>query len=935
MSDCNLSGNPPYDCAGCDLTGRNLAGKDLTNANFQGAILSGANFQGVKSLTGANFTGAVMYGTDFSGCNLSDAIFGSSPKFSLDSSHLTKFIGATIPFKVLGKVWNNLDLTDADITDIPDDLTQLQCTGAILPGFSFAGRILDHANFRGSTLEKADFSGAHLNNAIFQNDGFKLTDLTGAKFIKCRLRFAVFDGARLTKVNFAGSVMEGVTLLHSRMDGTIFDNIDVTTCSFSWPPQWSSAPGNNTSFKGATLNYRTIRRRWSFLDLNDATIVGLDPSVDLTSLHARYANLTNMDLSHYTLNQANFSGAILAGVKFCGSHMDHARLNGAQGDKPIFDGACLAHARFDPIVEGNETPKSEVHTILHGASFLGANLTNANFFNADFGPAGNVVAKFQGAQMDHLAATGANLTGAQLNGGISMHAANFTFATLKGADMTGALLGGRGNLFTLKKGPDYTLLLQALNTGDVATVVAIFGKYGTTLGDQTNISPTLPGVAWQVQYLQTTYTVLLVTASDRTQSLQVFAPETTDRGFLSGAFMPDAILTDANLISVDAHGVQLFSISSQKQLAGAIMYDIDLSHAILGSDVEIDMTEAQLYRATLSHAFLINAKLANANLSGANLDGAHLQGADFTDAAMTGAVALINSAVSTLVQTNASDGTSVFAVYLFDLPQTDANYTAIHAELVAAANLLLLASEGDGSGDYDKLVSSLNALHLDVVQAAFKQKGVQLSSATSVRVVDRDPKTSKGVAWQLTDPSPAKGNPSEYTVWAGYDPLGDSVIVARPDLPQVRELFLDKYEIHLRPQTTVTSSDATDGTKAWTIDNDSTNPSNLDTGYVVFLTQLRTDSLVVYGTEIHATRLKSAGQLEMTILTFNATKFCKTTPCSKDGSNTYLQPDTVCPNGIHLSDNQTQKMTWEKMMRAREHSPHPPPCIPSPYAPCT
>ena len=101
-----------------------------------------------------------------------------------------------------------------------------------------------------------------------------------------------------------------------------------------------------------------------------------------------------------------------------------------------------------------------------------------------------------------------------------------------------------------------------------------------------------------------------------------------------------------------------------------------------------------------------------------------MQGADFTDATMPGAVVLTNAAVSTLVQTNASDGTSVFAVYLFNLQQTDPNYAAILAELNAATNPMLVATEGDGSGDYAKLVSSLNALELHVVQAAHEQKVV-------------------------------------------------------------------------------------------------------------------------------------------------------------------------------------------------------------------
>lgn len=351
MSDCTLSGNPPYDCSGCDLTGRDLAGKDLTSAKFQGATLTGTIFRGAKSLAGANFTGAVLYRTDFSGCDLSAAIFGPSPRFSLDPLHPTKFIGATIPFATLGKVWNNLDLTNADITGIPDDLSQLQASGAVLPGFRFAGRNLNNAHFIGSKLMGAHFCGAQLNNAVFTG----LTDLTGAKFLRCPLSFAVFDTATLSRVDFTGAVMNGVSLLQTRMDGTIFDGVDVTSCSFSQPPRFSSDPSNLTSFRGATLNYSTILKTWTCLDLTGATLVGLDATVDLTFLQAQYTKLGALDLSSFELTSCDFTGATLSGTKFIGAKLGLACFDGATGPATRFDGpAFLKNATFRPNPANSE-----------------------------------------------------------------------------------------------------------------------------------------------------------------------------------------------------------------------------------------------------------------------------------------------------------------------------------------------------------------------------------------------------------------------------------------------------------------------------------------------------------------------------------------------------------------------------------------------------
>ena len=164
-----------------------------------------------------------------------------------------------------------------------------------------------------------------------------MCDLTDANFAGAEVTEGVFDDSTLTRTDFTGaSSLGSASFLQTRMDGTRFDNCDVTTCRFSAPPRFSNDPGNLTSFRAATLNYSTVANQWSYLDLTGAKLVGLSPDIDLTYLEAVCAVLTGMDLSGYTLDQCNLTGATLTGAHFSGAHMSHAQLYGVQNPAELF-----------------------------------------------------------------------------------------------------------------------------------------------------------------------------------------------------------------------------------------------------------------------------------------------------------------------------------------------------------------------------------------------------------------------------------------------------------------------------------------------------------------------------------------------------------------------------------------------------------------------
>ena len=918
--DCSLQGPAPYNCEGCDLSGRDLSGKDLSNANLKGTTLHGTLFRGVTSLRGADLSGAkIGAGTDFSGCDLTgatlDAAALNGPRDPKDIAKTAVILAnATVPFFALGTVWVGLDLSGAHVPDLPHDLTRLDVTLCDLTGFDFSHRSLDTARFRSAVLCGADFSHATLDHVIFGRVSGAPTDLTGARFQFAQIPGqAVFDTATLTRADFSDAVLTQASFLNARMDGTIFDRTDLTTCRFSAPPHWSQDRTHLTSFRQARLNFSDLQTRWSCLDLTDTELVGLTAGTDLTSLEARHAVLTGRNFDGCTLTGCDLSGATLQGASFVRAPMAQAVLQGTSGDKPVFTGANLTGANFNPLDE----PGSSRRTVLRGASFAGATLTSAQFQQAHFSPTltadgkHDVAATFDGAALQNVIATGGDFTAASFTGGVAMNGVTFIGAVLAGANLTGARLGALDQVFAVIDGEtDYGVLLAALQGNDRAAVAGVFGRHGIA-PPILEIDPVVAGRSWTVKAAQV-YTVLAHAWHDSKTSLMVMA--SASRANLSRAFMPGTLLTDANLYNVDASEIEIWPAGADKQLAGAIMDEIDLSNAILGADEQIDLSEASLHNAHLSGAFLVNAKFARASLNGALFNDAQLQGADFTAAAMAGA-SLANAAVAV----DATPDTA--GVLLFDLQGSlegsDGDYETLCAELAAAAAQQFdVVPHADDHTLYDQVIADLGSGNLDRVRAAFRHHRIALGELTLKPLAD--------LAWELA--SVSAGIRTAYTIWAIPE---EAEIVARPPLTTLDGVLFDQYQIVL--QRTATVANETDDGGNWIVDNDSGNPKNLTTGYVKFLVRrdAKAATLTFYGTDIHATR--GYGQLQMLPIQVGPTVLRDS---ALNDDRPYLDATTMCPNGVPWAQNLGNGESWESAMRTQFKPPKPPTCVPSPIAGC-
>lgn len=987
--DCTLSGSPPYNCQGCNLSGRALAGKDLTGAQLQGATLTGTSFKGVLGMARANLTGAVMgNGTDFSGCDLSATIFGPHPTFGTDAAHPTLLVGATVSYEVLGLTWSYLDLTGATIVNLPQDLTWLEVMESNLTGIDFTGRSLKNAHFYGVALSRAKFDRATLNNVVFAR-GQEVCDLTDATFTGATIPAGVFDTSTLTRTDFTGATLAGASFLQTRMDGTRFDRTDVTACSFSAPPRFSRDPANLTSFRGARLNYATVAKQWSYLDLTGATLVGLGPSTDLTYLQALYTVLTGWDLSGYTMDQANLTGATLTGTRFAGASLNSALLYGVQNPCELFrvpkasadyatalsalqrtSGAEVAQvfARYGhPISATRSTVKTDdpnrwwtvtdagshaVYPVVSASSpeaclivmdmslvtrFDGAKLRGANFSPNGTQPARLRGVVFSGAPMDGADCSLADFgqvnpyapgTAAQFKGA-SMNGVGLSQAMLTGAQLTGTVYLHDADLTgATLKGADLT----GAQLGELAEAFRVpqasshYQELLTALPAQNaGVVSTIFG---EYQHpIAVGQIAIAVVVANRSWTVTDGATQT--------------VYTVLNWTSTDqATFLIVFTPTKAATLTGAYMpgaslvdanlYGVSAAHVSLyGSEVHLDgaiLDNCVLPRANLGASSVIVKALYEVDLSDANLINATLKGAD-----LTGGVTLSYANLQGTDFTN----TEMNGVNLAN--------AAVAIDLAPSIAGVYLFGLGPADPDYQPALAELQAgisqvniapdpatipqyiTYLNDGDLADLRAAFQQAGVTFSSQARIEP-TGDTAAWQVIDATP----PGTYTVWHGFDDLGAEGLLARPSLPVLRQVFQANPAVAgtLRWQASLSPGPAAG---QWIIDNDSENPKNLQLGYATLLAAKDPDgSLAFYGTTLRIQQLGDGNQLQIRTVSYTATVLCPEDnrggqQCHDDGSTSFFGPDTVCPNTRTVSQNQGSSNPVPWAMMLRAPAPPAPP----------
>jgi uncharacterized protein YjbI with pentapeptide repeats len=353
-----------------NLTGRNLAGAFLQGASLRGATLTGADLTGAHldgaDLTGAHLGGtvlhgAVLHGTHFDGVDLSTAVFDAAPMFTRATTGRTTFVGATVPFGVLGSTWSFLDLTGATITGIPTSVAALVADHALLPtGLGLQG-----------------------------------VDLTGASFVQTRmyeaqLQRAVLHGATMTGALLKGAKLSGADLTLATLDSAylIAETAVVAAALAARTATASALPVRPSAEAPEPLEQ----------DKLEAAVV-TDAFLVNTVLDGAHCDGVDFSGSLF-LTSAAVSGSQSASA--VGASMNFARFDGGALVLAVFDGAQLSAASFatadltgarfldngstattlTPSSDVTHTPASVYQAHLEGADFTGANMDGLNMRGA-------------------------------------------------------------------------------------------------------------------------------------------------------------------------------------------------------------------------------------------------------------------------------------------------------------------------------------------------------------------------------------------------------------------------------------------------------------------------------------------------------------------------------------------------------------------------
>ena len=626
-------------------------------------------------------------------------------------------------------------------------------------------------------------------------------------------------------------------------------------------------------------------------------------------------NLTRANFTSCSLKKTSFSKAIINGGNFSNCDLRTVIAHGviavsAQSQPLNFNSAKLNF----PLIRNNwqwlELLNATIDQLPHplssasaplnatGAKLSGLNQNNFTGFTLEH-------AVFDYALLDNMDLSGANLNNASLIEA-SLHGATLTGVKLQDANLSGAQLGTLGHLFTLA-----TSFENDLNAGPNVDV-ALRGQFtlnNITLSATASLETLSPGRVWQLNDAgnNVTYTVRLETQANGSQILTVYA--TVAAASLVNAYMPNAVLTGANLFNVLANGIQFYG-SKAKIDGWAILEEAQFNDSNLSN---LNLTQAQLMGTNLSGAYLFNAKFNKANLTpsaggkSTDLSDANLQGADFTDAQLFGAN-LANAAVAIRVPTKANPDQG--GVYLFSLPFTgDTNTVQQYvAELTAASTQFSLNPKGDDA-TLQKYVTALETNQLNTLKVPFILHHINLPNNAQIQTIE------VGSVWQIVD------GQNSYTLWTDSDENGNTELYAAPSLASTRAAF-QHGNITLRWQAGTAADTAG---QQWLLDNDSENPKNFSLGYVRFVIVLAGGVLDVYGTALRVERLGDNNQLQIDTETCNVTKLALVN----------LNGETVCPNGAKLSTNQnTGGVQWDPKWLRATTPPRPPTCVPTDFNWC-
>ncbi|MBW5892574.1 pentapeptide repeat-containing protein [Pectobacterium polaris] len=540
-------------------------------------------------------------------------------------SVITQDLAVIQAFGAMGGNLRHAWLSDENLDNcalMAADLSDADLHGATLVGATLANAAVNRTLFVGCDLSKTDMSNVHGTNASFDTvtlgDGTSLmaANLPGAVFRGCNATgSAVMNGLEAIGADFSGASLPRVILNNAILHEANLVNVNLEEASLS-AADFSGAIMTRVNLQQTTLQSATfvgatlVGTRFDGADINHCNFA----QADLTNaLLSKVTGASSLNLSDSILTAANLSGldlrdaTITAKTNFTQSVLDEVNLRGKALDGVVFYGASLKRALLD-----------------------NTSLSNAVLVAAD-------------------------LSGAKLTGNISLVGANLSNASLADVDLTGAQFGALSTRTSLESHHAEAL--------DQATLPIGFGEVcaqeRVVLNGTPRVTVRQPGEEWLIEHGGQPLFV-----RREAERLVILQADARDAAILANIFMPNAILTNANLYAVDMSGAHWYGSTARADNAN--LEQVNLSNANLAT---MDFTQARLYGANLSYANLVNAVFRKAMLSPtqgqkpSSLAFASMQGADFGEAHLGGAN-LTNAAVSLdlTVAGQTSVGTPIFTL---------------------------------------------------------------------------------------------------------------------------------------------------------------------------------------------------------------------------------------------------------------------------------
>lgn len=387
----------------------------------------------------------------------------------------------------------------------------------------------------------------------------------------------------------------------------------------------TSALGTSASLAVSTdcTNF-TPNADLSYCSLGFADLHG----VDLHGADLSHADLINANLTGTNLRDANLTGATIKWSPMNDANLTGANLTDATIQTLNISGAIFTNATLTSLkgVDLNGTaPTLPANWELKGGYLIGpgARLTYSNFLNLDLS---NV--NLEGANLDHLTATGTNFTNANLR------STNLTYANLGNANLTNADL-------TSTNLSNSTVAGANLTNADFRTATLNSLTSGTATGSPIRLPSGWAKVGGYLvgpgaSLIQANFADLDLTNVDLTganiSNAQFIRTNITNVNF-SG--------TSTNgVVSLDVIGTPLTLPSNWSILRGRLLFPrADLSGANFSN---LDLRNVVFDRTTLASVNFSNSNLSGQSFIGygliySNFTGATLDGTNFTDAALNSA----------------------------------------------------------------------------------------------------------------------------------------------------------------------------------------------------------------------------------------------------------------------------------------------------------